>query len=166
MAKYIEVGRALTVINERRLYRANYKYFSDYYRERWGMHRSRTYRLIDASRVAAKLSTIVDSEVTLNECQLRPLVRLSDAALTEEYKKIIKTTGKPSNRSSNKEKEKKGKIADNDWKKNEFMHLIIRAEQSVKFLLSMFPECSSDPKVVESINELNDYLGKMEQLLN
>lgn len=85
----IKVGRALTVINERRLYRANYKYFSDYYRERWGMHRSRTYRLIDASRVAAKLSTIVDSEVTLNECQLRQLVRLSDKGFLEKMEQLL-----------------------------------------------------------------------------
>lgn len=57
---YIAVGNALLEIRDKRLYRATHGTFAGYCDQRWQMSRARAYQLIDASEVAADLSTIVD----------------------------------------------------------------------------------------------------------
>jgi len=48
---FIEVGRALLEIRDRRLYRETYATFEAYCRERWGWNRRYANRQIDAARV-------------------------------------------------------------------------------------------------------------------
>jgi hypothetical protein len=74
---FIEVGNALMAIRDGRLYReTGYASFDAYCRERWGMGRSHAYHLIDASEVAAVLSTNVHT--VSSEGQARELVPLRD----------------------------------------------------------------------------------------
>jgi hypothetical protein len=72
---FVEVGDALLSIRDGRLYRERNGTFEAYCQERWGISRPRAYQLMDAAKVTANLSTIVDN-LPANEAQVRPLARL------------------------------------------------------------------------------------------
>ena len=70
---FIEVGRALAEIRDRRLYRQTHGTLEDYCHEKWLLSRTRAYRLIDA---AAVVSPMGDIEPPSNERQARELAPL------------------------------------------------------------------------------------------
>jgi hypothetical protein len=75
LATFIEVGRALAEIRDRRLYRQTHGTFEEYCHEKWLLSRTRAYQMIDAATV----STIVDKAALpapANEAQARELVPL------------------------------------------------------------------------------------------
>jgi hypothetical protein len=73
---FVEVGRALLEIRERRLYREQgYERFEDYCRERWKMSQPHAQRMIDASKVAENLIPI--GIIPRTESQARELTRLT-----------------------------------------------------------------------------------------
>jgi hypothetical protein len=73
---FVEVGRALMEIRDRRLYREQgFSTFEVYCRKRWNFSRQRGHQLITAVAVADNVSTVVDSRPT--ERQARELARLS-----------------------------------------------------------------------------------------
>jgi hypothetical protein len=85
---FVDVGRALLEIRDGRLYRATHPTFERYLDERFGISRSRGYRLIDAARVAELVSPTGD--IPANEAQARELVPLLDdeAELVETWREI------------------------------------------------------------------------------
>ncbi|MFN2245883.1 MAG: DNA methylase [Candidatus Promineifilaceae bacterium] len=71
-------GRALKQIRDERLYRdLLFDNFEAYVRQRWDMHRSQAYRLIQAAAVVDNLLPIGDGILPQNESQARVLARLS-----------------------------------------------------------------------------------------
>ena len=57
MASFLHVGRALSEINDRRLYRLlGFATFTDYARGRWDMSRAHAYRQMDAAQVVDVLA--------------------------------------------------------------------------------------------------------------
>ena len=73
-----QVGAALAVVRDSRLYRETHATFEDYCQERWGLSRSRGYQLIAAAATVAAIeavSTIVDTITT--ESQARELTGLA-----------------------------------------------------------------------------------------
>jgi hypothetical protein len=70
-------GKALQVIRDARLYRAEYPTFEDYCEDRWQMQRSYAYKLIRAWPLAEILSPIGLKK--LNEGQVRELLPLAAA---------------------------------------------------------------------------------------
>jgi hypothetical protein len=82
---FVEVGLALCEIRDRRLYKETHGTFEAFCQERWDMSRQRGYQLIDASKVAEVLSTMVDIP---NERQARELAPLlpDEAAVVEVYR--------------------------------------------------------------------------------
>lgn len=54
--KFLEVGRALLAIRDRRLYRGTAPTFEAYCRSRWGFGRAHAYRLIEAARIQDAVS--------------------------------------------------------------------------------------------------------------
>ena len=55
---FVDVGQALHVVNEQRLYRIlGYPSFADYLKRRWGMSRGYAYRKMAAARVVETLSS-------------------------------------------------------------------------------------------------------------
>ena len=52
---FLQVGRALIEIRDRRLYRARHKTFQAYLQVRWGISRPRGYQLIEAAEIATQL---------------------------------------------------------------------------------------------------------------
>jgi len=95
---FYEVGAALLTIRERRLYRDTHATFEDYCRERWDFSRQRAHQLIQASEVAAMVSTIVDTPLLATESQVREFVPLKDepeavAAVWREVTEHAEETG-------------------------------------------------------------------------
>jgi hypothetical protein len=90
---FIEVGQALMVIKEKRLYRINFKTFEDYCIERWAISKPRAYQLIEAANVMIGLSTIVDV-LPQSESQVRPLTSLEPEIQKEVWKEVVETHGK------------------------------------------------------------------------
>ena len=66
---FIEVGRALLEIRDRRLYRETHATFEAYCRERWGWGRSNAYELMDAARVAGVLSGTPDTPTSVRQAR-------------------------------------------------------------------------------------------------
>lgn len=80
LATFVEVGEALLEIRDSRLYRETHATFDAYCQQRWGIHRSRGYQLMEAAKVVrllssadAGMSTAVDIP---SETVVRPLVAL------------------------------------------------------------------------------------------
>jgi len=70
-----EMGQALKLIRDRRLYRSTHKTFEEYCLERWDLARNYADKLIVAAAVMENLRTIVRISPA-NEAQVRPLVPL------------------------------------------------------------------------------------------
>ncbi|MEU0539457.1 hypothetical protein ABZ319_06260 [Nocardia sp. NPDC005978] len=77
-------GRALQIVRDGRLYRADHANFDDYVEKRWDMQRSYAHKLIRAWPLAARLHPVAPS---INEGQIRELLPIAvahgeDAAVT------------------------------------------------------------------------------------
>jgi hypothetical protein len=83
LGTFVEVGRALLEIQQRRLYRAaGHRTFADYVAKRWDLSSAHAYRQIEASKVVDILSPIGEMPLPANEAQARelaPLVNDPDA---------------------------------------------------------------------------------------
>lgn len=91
---FVEVGRALLEIRDRRLYReAGYNEFDGYCRERWGWSRQHAYRQMDAARVVEALSP--NGDTPTNEAQARELVPLlsEERAIVEVWQELRQAHG-------------------------------------------------------------------------
>lgn len=74
---FYEVGRALLVINEERLYRLfQYATFAEYVGRRWGISRGQAYRKMGAARVVGILREAGVERLPANEGQARELAPL------------------------------------------------------------------------------------------
>lgn len=89
---FIEVGQALMVIRDKRLYRVGYRTFEDYCQEKWSIKRANAYRLIEAAQVITHLSPIGDI-LPKSESQTRPLTYLEPEIQKEVWNTVVKTHG-------------------------------------------------------------------------
>jgi hypothetical protein len=90
LVTFIEVGRALAEIRDRRLYRQTHGTFEEYCHEKWLLRRTRAYQLIDAAKVGEAMSTMVDTPPT-NERQARelaPLLREDEQQAVEVWRDL------------------------------------------------------------------------------
>lgn len=55
LAAFYQLGYALILIRDTRLYREKYKTFEEYCRKRWGIAKTHSYRLIEACHVVDNL---------------------------------------------------------------------------------------------------------------
>ena len=88
---FVEVGQALMLIRDKRLYRAEYSRFEDYCQDKWKLSRPRTYQMIDAAKVVSNLSTMVDKPQ--NERQARPLTKLEPELQAEAWQQVVEQHG-------------------------------------------------------------------------
>ena len=75
---FVEAGKALIELRDRRLYRSTHKTFDEYCLDRFGYNRSRSYQLVDAAIVVENLQKcpqFVDIFPTA-EGQVRPMTKL------------------------------------------------------------------------------------------
>ena len=88
---FVEVGQALMLIRDKRLYRAEYSRFEDYCQDKWKLSRPRTYQMIDAAKVVSNLSTMVDKPQ--NERQARPLTKIEPELQSEVWNETVNRHG-------------------------------------------------------------------------
>lgn len=91
---FMLVGKALKAINADRLYRAKFKKFEDYCRERWGLSDKYAYRLINAytcvDTLQRELSPNGETQFPTNESQVRPLLSLDTSKWVRAWQKVLK----------------------------------------------------------------------------
>lgn len=92
---FYNVGRALTEIRDKRLYKqALFETFESYVKARWDMGRAHAYRLIAFYEVIRNLSPIGDI-LPANESQVRPLARLTPHEQRRLWKDFVKSGSEP-----------------------------------------------------------------------
>jgi hypothetical protein len=87
---FVEVGRALMEIRERRLYRATYETFESYVQEKWDFGRAYASRLIGAHETMEHLLPIGNIPLPANESHVRPLLRFPPEHRAEVWRDILK----------------------------------------------------------------------------
>lgn len=85
---FIEVGQALLIIRDRRLYRLESETFDDYCREKWGMAKRYANRLIAASETISNLGPI-GPVFPQTETQARPLTSLPPEQQRQAWKEVV-----------------------------------------------------------------------------
>lgn len=85
---FVEAGRALARIRDRKLYRGKYATFAEYCRRRWHYGRSHAYRLICASEVAVHLAKS-NLRAPTHESQVRPLVGLKPEKVLTAWQRAL-----------------------------------------------------------------------------
>ena len=108
MKSFIDVGKALLTIRERKLYRGEFKTFKAYCAEKWGMSKDHGNRLIQGFQVAANLGEPISQEPyktsrgilctpceiqPTSEYQIRPLAPLQPEQLCEVWEEALKNAG-------------------------------------------------------------------------
>ena len=99
LKSFVEVGRSLMTIRDKRLYRPAYSSFEAYCRNKWDLSRPYAYKLIAGSRVVDELSA--EDEIAIlpeNANQVRKLSPLSKDERITAWKKVIeesKRIGEP-----------------------------------------------------------------------
>lgn len=86
---FVDVGNALLIIRDRRLYRAEYGTFEDYCRERWSLERRRAYQLMDAAQVVQNVNHGSQIEPPQSERQARPLSQLEPEQQREAWAQVV-----------------------------------------------------------------------------
>ncbi len=92
---FVEVGEALALVRDRKLYRAAHRTFEGYCSVRWNLSRSRAYQFIEAAGVADTLSTIVDTPLPASEAVARKLTVLKHEpeTMVEVWQETIRDHG-------------------------------------------------------------------------
>jgi hypothetical protein len=90
---FIEVGEALFIIRDKRLYRREFNTFEDYCQEKWSMPRRHVNRMIAASETIINLGPM-GPILPESERQVRPLTSLEPEIQKEVWKEVIETHGK------------------------------------------------------------------------
>jgi hypothetical protein len=130
---FIEVGEALFIIRDKRLYQREFKTFEDYCQQKWSMPRQHVNRMISGYKIVNHLEPI-GSILPESESQIRPLTSLEPEIQKEVWKEVVKTHGE------NITAAKVQSVA-NDWKpvnqeikeiKNEPMFAISTPEELLK----------------------------------
>lgn len=89
---FVDVGVALMVIRDSKLYRQDHETFEDYCRVRWSMGKSRVYQMIDAAMVVDNLQkSTIGGQIPDSERQARPLAQLEPEQQVEVWAKAVDT---------------------------------------------------------------------------
>jgi hypothetical protein len=72
---FIEVGKALMIIRDKRLYRKEYGTFENYCKDKWGVSRIHAHRLVESAEVISNLLP-VGNILPDSERQARPLTKI------------------------------------------------------------------------------------------
>lgn len=94
LSTFVEVGRALLAIRDRRLYRESHPTFEDYCLAQWTMTRTHANRLIGAFQVVENLAPI-GATVPANEAQARTLTGLPPEQQREVWREATATGEQP-----------------------------------------------------------------------
>lgn len=86
-----EIGSVLEEIRDKRLYRSNYKTFSEYCQSRWRLARRTAYQFIEAAKVFENVRHGAQKILPTNERQVRPLTPLSPEKQQQVWDTVVET---------------------------------------------------------------------------
>jgi len=89
---FIEVGEALFIIRDKRLYRREFNTFEDYCQQKWALGKRYVNQLIQASEVISNLGAMAPI-LPESERQVRPLTSLEPEIQKEVWKEVVETHG-------------------------------------------------------------------------
>jgi len=96
LGQFVDVGSALIVISDHKLYRDGFDTFEDYCRQRWNLSDKYAYRLINAARCVTSLRGELTAQAVTtfpsNESQVRPLLDLDEKKRAKAWLKVLKDT--------------------------------------------------------------------------
>lgn len=97
---FVEVGAALALIREQRLYRDTHDTFEVYCRERWGWTASRARQLIGAADIVQQIESVTRGNSPPTEKHARALISVSREKRAEVWTKAVDASpnGKPTAR--------------------------------------------------------------------
>ena len=87
---FIEVGTALLIIREEKLFKDTFCTFEEYCNERWGFTKTHANRFIASAKVTENLAPIGVIQPT-SESQIRPITKLEPEQQAEVWKKAVET---------------------------------------------------------------------------
>lgn len=91
---FIEVGQALLTIRDKRLYKAEFKTFEEYCRNKWKFEDRYARRLIEATKVIQNLeSGPIGPILPKTETQARPLTKLEPEVQSEVWSEVVAQHG-------------------------------------------------------------------------
>ncbi len=90
---FVEVGEALMVIRDSRLYRSEFGTFEAYCSERWGMVQQSATRMIRAAEVVRNIQSEPIGSLPMSESQARPLSSLPPEAQQEVWQDVVSRHG-------------------------------------------------------------------------
>lgn len=90
---FVEVGQALMLIRDKRLYRAEFGTFDEYCQSKWQMQKAFAYRLIGASEVVRNIEMSPMGDKPQNERQARPLTKLEPEIQREAWQETVNRHG-------------------------------------------------------------------------
>ncbi|BAT56731.1 unknown protein (plasmid) [Nostoc sp. NIES-3756] len=93
---FVEAGKALKELRDRRLYRSTHKTFEEYCKDRFGYSRRQPYLLMDAAVVFDNLKEKcdpMDHILPTNERQVRPLINLKPSQQQKVWQRAVKEAG-------------------------------------------------------------------------
>jgi hypothetical protein len=91
LGTFFEVGTALLMIRESRLYRDTHSSFEQYCHERWNIRRSYAWRVIGAAERMKLLSSDGNAPKPANEFQMRPFLKLSAEKFPGAWSQAVKS---------------------------------------------------------------------------
>jgi hypothetical protein len=94
MTHFVEVGTALSLIREEKLYKLLFSTFEEYCQERWGFNSSRARQLIGAARINENIKSVTIVTPPKTESQIRPLTKLEPEQQPKAWKKATETAPK------------------------------------------------------------------------
>lgn len=90
---FVEVGQALMLIRDKRLYRAEFGTFDEYCQSKWQMQKAFAYRLIGASEVVRNIEMSPIGDKPQTESQARPLTKLEPEIQREAWQQVVDQHG-------------------------------------------------------------------------
>ena len=88
---FVEVGQALMLIREKKLYRAEFGTFEAYCNAKWNLNRAYVNKMIAASNVVVNLDPM--GSKPQNESQARPLTKLEPEIQAEAWQETVNRHG-------------------------------------------------------------------------
>ena len=88
---FVEVGQALMLIRDKRLYRAEYSRFEDYCQDKWQLGKRYVNQIVAASSVVGNLGAMAPKPQ--NERQARPLTKLEPELQAEAWQQVVEQHG-------------------------------------------------------------------------
>ena len=90
---FIEVGKALMDVRDKRLYRGAFATFEEYCQRKWGIGDRRAKQLITGSRVAGEMAGTQVPMMPENEKQVRPLAGLTPPQREQVWGQAVEEAG-------------------------------------------------------------------------